>query len=80
MSNGVVEIKRMYMEALYEAQEWQRRAEVAEGMVEAFFTGCPSENSSLQEHLLAQWGRERLSRLQKTPALLNGVMQNKVTT
>lgn len=72
MSNNTETLKQMWVEENAKAEHWQRRAEVAEGMVEAFFTGCPSENSSLQEHLLAQWGRERISRLAKSPALLQG--------
>ena len=80
MSTNTEALKRMWVEENARADHYQGLAEELHRQLEAFWSGCPSENSSLQEHLLAQWGRERLSRLQKTPALLNGVMQNKVTT
>lgn len=48
----------------------EARAERAESLLDAFFTGNVPAGASLNHIILAQWGRKRLDARVKTPALL----------
>lgn len=68
--SSIAELKQRVMDA-------ETRAGYAEACLECFFTGETPDSASLQQIVLAQWGRKRLDSMRKTPALLSSELSNK---
>ena len=76
MSTNTEALKRMWVEENARADHYQGLAEELHRQLEAFWSGCPSENSSLQEHILAQYGRLRKDTIKGQAALLSKEVSN----
>lgn len=62
MSN-IAQLKERVLDA-------EARADYAESLVNAFFSGEPPDGANFQHIILAQWGRKRLAEKEKQVAAL----------